>query len=61
MLGVVVAVGVLVAVLGHIVIDGQITHQNGRNEYLRSHIRELTSRSRRSRTCIRSATGFSIA
>ena len=40
-LGAVVAVGVLVAVLGHIVIDGRITHQNERNEYLRSHIREL--------------------
>lgn len=40
-LGAVVAVGVLVAVLGHTVIDGRITHQNERNEYLRSHIREL--------------------
>ncbi len=40
-LGAVVAAGVLVAVLGHVVIDGRITHQNGRNEYLRSHIREL--------------------
>ena len=40
-LGSVAAAGVLVAVLGHIVITGQITHQNERNEYLRTHIREL--------------------
>lgn len=40
-LGSVVAVAVLAVVLGHVVISAQITHQNGRNEYLRSHIREL--------------------
>lgn len=40
-LGAVVAVGVLAVMLGHLVIDAQITHQNGRNDYLRSHIRDL--------------------
>jgi type IV pilus assembly protein PilN len=40
-LGSVVAAGVLVALMGSILINGQIDQQNARNDYLRSEITEL--------------------
>lgn len=43
-LGAVAALGVLVVVLGHMVVDARITHQNARNDYLRTHINQLNSK-----------------
>ena len=40
-LGGVAAAGVLVALIGHLLISGQIDHQNERNQYLKTHISAL--------------------
>ena len=40
-LGGVAAAGVLVALIGHLLINGQIDYQNERNQYLKTHISAL--------------------
>jgi len=40
-LGAVAATALLVTLVGSLVINGQIDHQNSRNDYLKSHIAEL--------------------
>jgi type IV pilus assembly protein PilN len=40
-LGAVAAAGVLVALIGHLLINGQIDYQNERNQYLKTHIAAL--------------------
>ena len=40
-LGGVAAAGVLVALIGHLLVSGQIDHQNERNQYLKTHISAL--------------------
>ena len=40
-LGGVAAAGVLVALIGHLLINGQIDYQNERNQYLKTHIAAL--------------------
>ena len=40
-LGAVAAAGVLVLVIGHLLVNGQIDYQNERNQYLKTHISAL--------------------